>query len=281
MTDRTRSLGWFASWWKWFPASDPVGQGFSCANGIWIIFTMLAFSALGGLHALGQFSEVEPILDGEWAEVPSVVIPDGTVWEVRHFYAWDLHAGRLRELRARAGVVDTPTGENGPARGAELAREEFHFHEGVLKARRQYKDGATDWRYHLGGMVVHADGDGELLAEPAVEFFGGQGFNPRIFNEFNWIEDAEYVGRAEYGSRVCHVYRLSRTGPLGENRILRTAFFDVETGLPVGLEDHRGIRLYSFEPGYTELNIPAEIHEAVQVRDQIVEDRERKYQIPE
>lgn len=222
------------------------------------LFRVLALTVvLGGLPPLiAQHTEVEL----ETVALPSgplvAPMPDGMAWEVQILRISDLHASALQKLRESGGLnPDLAAAE--PRQGSRRIKlEKWRYLNGLLQEETIADDSTSEIVFYSRTKVVSSDQAGELVVEDAASFHEGRSFRLGHFAEFNWIKKENFVGVANYEGRRCLVMREYLSTSPESKTVLRSAFIDETTRLPIALENARGIRKYKFSADTSPLVVP-------------------------
>jgi hypothetical protein len=79
------------------------------------------------------------------------------------------------------------------------------------------------------------------------------------FYDLDWINTAEYKGHQKYQEVDCYVYHSNATA----NSVEQTAYINVKTGLPQGIDTTDATLTYSFRPSTDPLEVPKDVDQRV------------------
>lgn len=265
-----------------------------------------------------QFTELELLPSGgEPGSPPVANAPDGGQWTIHLTTPYDFSRSRQvipEELQNHPMFAERD-------QGRKMDRVQSAYSSGVRRDLMIYRDGRSHVAYRVeGSILARMPGSNRIIVAAADDFFTvGLSGRPDQFDPFGWVSPRFYLGTAQYGERLCDVYRqylrldemqASRfadspfgTDPdllpgVGEVRklaweelgpaergtavIYQTAFIDRETRLPVALEHvKQGRWFYQFSPERTSFELPGEFAAALEeLRDSAL-DLEQKWNIPQ
>ena len=155
-------------------------------------------------------------------------------------------------------------------------------------------------RYLKSGMVLYEDAaSGQLVMDSREPSASGPVWGVETFRELAWISADHYAGDQVFRGKKCHVYR-SRTLPsapdindsLGNemqadepepmrwgDREGTTAFIDIETMLPVGMEMPNETWLYKIVGRQSTVQLPDVYAQKVQQMEERAKKLRNKYRV--
>lgn len=239
-----------------------------------LIMSMIAAS-LG--FALSQGPAVEIVPAATPTRAFSAKVPDRSVWQIS-----------VKRPKETDVVSDRQIKEIEVAYASGLRREIF-----------RYADKTETVRYIGGNFVVHLDPatGAPLFDDPSDRVMELTSGSDR-WGELSWVSPHFFIGTALYRGRRCDVYRqFARPLQSGEQfedgrqglasyelngregEILKTAFIDSQTLLPIALENSYGTLLYEKLSPYEPFSLPQNVRAAVEQRDETIKKREQRFNL--
>ena len=231
----------------------------------------------------GRAVEAAPMEKPAPPSVPfSAKVPEGLEWEV----AISPRAGS-KETPGQVAVASPPEIDEAAAKRQALYRERLEartvkgFHAwyagGIRKEILTFGRNVKRERYLKSGLILYDDAaSGQLVIDFREPSASGPVWGTETFRELAWISADRFVGTQNFRGRKCHVYRsqampalptvenVPENGPPMEDSEIvpwgrsegTTAFIDIETMLPVGMEMPNETWLYTIIGRQSTVQLP-------------------------
>ena len=247
-------------------------------------------ASLGTAFSRGPAVEIVPAATP--ARAFSAKIPDRSVWQIS--------VKRPRETDAvPKGDQSAPPHESTKARDRQIKEIEVAYTSGLRREIVRYTDKTEAVRYIGGTFVVHLDpATGTLLFDDPSDRVMELTYGLDRWGELSWVSPHFFIGTALYLGRQCDVYRqFARPLPSGEQfedgrqglasgelngrkgEILKTAFIDSQTLLPLALENTFETLLYEKHSPYEPFSLPQNVRAALEQRNETIKKREQRFNI--
>jgi len=207
-------------------------------------------------------------------------VPENSAWTVRIIRSGQVPADPAEPIPDEAFEAEDsgrPTGE--------LRRIEHEFSNGLRKITQHFRGGRPRTIFVISQAVFydHPRTGDSIVSTPQDALIQGLPYLADRFHGFHWIADSNHIGEETFRGTVCDVYRQTLLnaprgmydvpqgfdvddGDIGaraasaadttdlspevaaamEKTILRTAYVDKQSRLPVALEDAAGLHIYEF-----------------------------------
>jgi len=232
--------------------------------------------------------------------VPGIVQPHGFTNQIPDRSMWRISVERMSEKNSASGKdLETPYQESEKPSRKRVEEIEVAYASGLRREIVRYSDKTEAIGYIGKGLVVYLDpATGAPLFGDSEARVGEYTFGSDRWEEFSWVSPKFFIGTNTYRGRQCDVYRQFappqlRDGEYDEDRqnlahselngndgeIVNTAFIDVETKLPLALQNATEARIYQKLPSFKPFSMPPKVVEAIQQQAEAIKRRQQRFNI--